>query len=185
MGKHKNSDTIEAVFWLSLAALFFAVSFNFNQPIEIYKFGATGWPRVILALIILVAVGNFYHAFKNGSEAQKGRVGANEEAEKVEYSSLSQYVKTSWLLILPLFYAISLKPVGFYAGTPFFIALIMMAWGETRFRFILYNTLLIYGLLILLFMVVLNAPLPQGNVTPFYDVSAFMLKMKTQFDQLF
>jgi hypothetical protein len=43
----------------------------------------------------------------------------------------------------------------------------------------------IYTLLILLFMVVLNAPLPQGNVSPFYDISAFMLKTKTQLDQLF
>ena len=67
---------------------------------------------------------------------------------------------------------------------PFFIALIMVAWGERRVSFIIYNTLIIYGLLLLLFMVVLNAPLPQGNVSPFYDVSAFILRMKTQLDQL-
>jgi hypothetical protein len=87
--------------------------------------------------------------------------------------------------LLPFAYAISLKPVGFYAGTPVFIALIMLAWGERRLGFILGSTVVIYTLLILLFMVVLNAPLPQGNVSPFYDISAFMLKTKTQLDQLF
>jgi len=66
-----------------------------------------------------------------------------------------------------------------------FIALIMLAWGERRLGFILGSTVVIYTLLILLFMVVLNAPLPQGNVSPFYDISAFMLKTKTQLDQLF
>ena len=75
--------------------------------------------------------------------------------------------------------------MGFYAGTPVFIALIMLAWGERRLGFILSSTVVIYALLILLFMVVLNAPLPQGNVSPFYDISAFMLKTKTQLDQLF
>ena len=184
MGKHRTSDVIEAIFWLALAVIFFSVSFQFNQPIEIYKFGATGWPRVILFLTAVVAIGNFYQAYTKGAVAQKGRVGASEEAETVHYKSFSQYLQTAWLLILPLIYAMILKPVGFYCGTPFFIALIMVAWGERRVSFIIYNTLIIYGLLLLLFMVVLNAPLPQGNVSPFYDVSAFILRMKTQLDQL-
>ncbi len=184
MGKHRTSDVIEAIFWLALAVIFFSVSFQFNQPIEIYKFGATGWPRVILFLTAVVAIGNFYQAYTKGAVAQKGRVGASEEAETVHYKSFSQYLQTAWLLILPLIYAMTLKPVGFYCGTPFFIALIMVAWGERRVSFIIYNTLIIYGLLLLLFMVVLNAPLPQGNVSPFYDVSAFILRMKTQLDQL-
>ena len=184
MGKHRAADVIEVIFWLALAVIFFSVSFQFNQPIEIYKFGATGWPRVILFLTAAVAIGNFYQAYTKGAVAQKGRVGASEEAETVHYKSFSQYLQTAWLLILPLIYAMTLKPVGFYCGTPFFIALIMVAWGERRVSFIIYNTLIIYGLLLLLFMVVLNAPLPQGNVSPFYDVSAFILRMKTQLDQL-
>ena len=98
---------------------------------------------------------------------------------------MGQYIKTGFILVLPLLYGLSLKPVGFYSGTPIFIALIMIAWGERRVRFILTNTLLIYAILIGLFMVVLNAPLPQGNMSPFYDISAFMLKTKTQLDQMF
>ena len=76
MGKLSRSDILEAFFWLLIAVIFFAVSFSFNQPIEIYKFGATGWPRVILFLMALVALGNFYHAYSKGSKAQEGRVGA-------------------------------------------------------------------------------------------------------------
>lgn len=184
MGNLKKSDLIEVAFWLLIAAIFFSVSFNFNQPIEIYKFGATGWPRVILILLGLAALGNLYHSLKNGSKIQIGRVGANEAPDQVHYSSAVDYLKTAWILLIPLLYAISLKPVGFYFGTPFFISLVMLAWGERRVKFILFNTLLIYSLLIILFMFILNAPLPQGNVSPFYDFSAFMLKMKTQFDQL-
>ena len=185
MGKLSRSDILEAFFWLLIAVIFFAVSFSFNQPIEIYKFGATGWPRVILFLMALVALGNFYHAYSKGSKAQEGRVGAKENDAPIEYTSTGQYFKTGMVLILPLIYALSLKPVGFYSGTPIFIALIMIAWGERRVRFILTNTILIYAILIGLFMLVLNAPLPQGNMSPFYDISAFMLKTKTQLDQMF
>ena len=185
MGKLSRPDIFEAVFWLLISLIFFIVSFSFNQPIEIYKFGATGWPRVILFLMALVCLGNFYYAYSKGSKAQEGRVGAKENDEPIEYTSIGQYFKTGMVLMLPLVYALSLKPVGFYSGTPIFIALIMIAWGERRVLFILINTILIYAILIVLFMLVLNAPLPQGNMSPFYDISAFMLKTKTQLDQMF
>ena len=185
MGKLSRPDIFEAVFWLLISVIFFVVSFSFNQPIEIYKFGATGWPRVILFLMALVCLGNFYYAYSKGSKAQEGRVGAKENDDPIEYTSIGQYFKTGMVLMLPLVYALSLKPVGFYSGTPIFIALIMIAWGERRVRFILINTILIYAILIVLFMLVLNAPLPQGNMSPFYDISAFMLKTKTQLDQMF
>ena len=142
MGKLGRTDIFEAVFWLLIAIIFFAFSFNFNQPIEIYKFGATGWPRVILFLMALVALGNFYQAYSKGSTAQEGRVGAKENDEPIEYTSTGQYIKTGLILILSLLYGLSLKPVGFYSGTPIFIALIMIAWGVRRVRFILTNTIL-------------------------------------------
>ena len=185
MGKLSRPDIFEAVFWLLISVIFFVVSFSFNHPIEIYQVGATGWPRVILFLMALVCLGNFYYAYSKGSKAQEGRVGAKENDEPIEYTSIGQYFKTGMVLMLPLVYALSLKPVGFYSGTPIFIALIMIAWGERRVRFILINTILIYAILIVLFMLVLNAPLPQGNMSPFYDISAFMLKTKTQLDQMF
>ena len=99
MGKLSRSDIFEAIFWLLIAVIFFVVSFSFNQPIEIYKFGATGWPRVILFLMALVALGNFYHAYSKGSKAQEGRVGAKENDEPIEYTSTGQYFKTGMVLI--------------------------------------------------------------------------------------
>ena len=51
----KRSHMIERAFG-SQSASFFAFSFEFNQPIEIYKFGATGWPRVVLLLLLLATI---------------------------------------------------------------------------------------------------------------------------------
>ena len=78
MGHLKNSHLVEAAVWLLIVAIFFGYTFEFNQPIEIYKFGATGWPRVVIALLFLVAAGNLYYQYHHGSAAQKGRVGLAE-----------------------------------------------------------------------------------------------------------
>ena len=94
-------------------------------------------------------------------------------------------MNVSSFLLLPLLYAWSLKPIGFYAATPVFAALIIILLGERRPKWVIGISLLIYILLIGLFMIVLNAPLPQGTVSPFYDFSAFMLRMNTQLQHLF
>jgi hypothetical protein len=41
-------------------------------------------------------------------------------------------------------------------------------------------TLFIYCVFIGLFLMILNAPLPQGNVSPFYDFSAWVLKLNAK-----
>ena len=171
--------------WLSIAFIFFGFSFEFNQPIEIYIFGATGLPRVVIGLMLLVTIGNFYHQYKHGSAIQTGRVGIADEDEAGSYDSLSAVIKVVAVLGTPFLFALSLKPVGFYFATPFFIASIICLLGEFRVRRVLSITALIYGLLILLFLLILNAPLPQGTVSPFYDFSAFMLRISYQLQNLF
>ncbi|MEC9011402.1 MAG: tripartite tricarboxylate transporter TctB family protein, partial [SAR324 cluster bacterium] len=81
MTKLKTRHIVETLVWLLTAVVFFVYSFEFNQEIEIYKFGATGWPRVILGLFLLVTLGNFIHLYKKGSEAQHGRVGISDQEE--------------------------------------------------------------------------------------------------------
>lgn len=184
MGKLTKSHLIESAVWLSVSVIFFGFSFEFNQPIEIYIFGATGWPRVVICLMLLVTIGNFYHQYKHGSAIQTGRVGIADEEEAGSYDSLSAVIKVLAVLGTPFLFALSLKPVGFYFATPFFIALIIIIFGERRWTWILGITALLYALLLGLFMVILNAPLPQGNVSPFYDYSAFILRLNNDLQQL-
>jgi uncharacterized membrane protein YhaH (DUF805 family) len=66
MSKLKTNHKVETLIWLTIVAVFFVFSFEFNQEIEIYKFGATGWPRVILGLLLLVTFGNFLHLYIKG-----------------------------------------------------------------------------------------------------------------------
>ncbi len=185
MGNLTRPHLIEAAIWLAIVAVFFGYSFEFNQPIEIYKFGATGWPRVVIIMLGLVTLGNLYHCYLNGSAVQTGRVGiADLDGGEGGYKDVRAVAKVIAVLGVPLLFALSLKPVGFYFGTPFFIALVIYLFGERRWKWILGITVLIYFILLTLFVMVLNAPLPQGNMSPFYDYSAMILKLKTQLQQM-
>lgn len=180
MGHLGKSHVIETGVWTLIALIFLGYSFEFNQPIEIYKFGATGWPRVVLVLLLVVTFGNLYHHFKHGSAIQKGRVGIAEVDETpTDYSNPATLAKIIAILFTPFLFAYLLKPVGMYSAAPFFIATIIWLFGERRWKWIIGITILIYVILLGLFVVTLNAPLPQGNVSPFYDISGFILKMNT------
>ncbi len=185
LGRLKRPHVIEAAVWFSIVVIFFAGSFDFNQPIEIYKFGATGWPRVVITMLLLAAAGNLYYQFQHGSAAQAGRVGvADSDDNDADYSDPSTVMKVVAVLLTPFIFAVLLKPVGIYFAAPFFIAAVILLFGERRLRAILITTLVIYLIFLILFVVVLNAPLPQGNMSPFYDYSALILKINTNIQQL-
>ena len=185
MGKFTKLHSVESAIWATVIIVFFRYSFEFDKDIEIYKFGAAGWPRAVLIMLVLVMIGNIWHQVRHGSQAQIGRVGiTDEDMDDVERSFRSLATIIAFLL-LPLVYAWSLKPVGFYSATPFFIAAITLLLGERSFKRVVVTTTVIYSLLIGLFLLVLNAPLPQGTVSPFYDFSAFMLRTSNQFQNMF
>ncbi|WP_299143034.1 tripartite tricarboxylate transporter TctB family protein [uncultured Tateyamaria sp.] len=184
MGRLKRAHIIEAAIWLTIAAVFFGYSFEFNQPIEIYKFGATAWPRVVVAVLVIATLGNLYYSYRYGSSAQQGRIGVTNQEDETDFSDPSTLIKMIAVLFTPFIFAWLLKPVGIYFSAPFFIAAIMWLFGERRIKAILIMTAVIYVIFLGLFLVVLNAPLPQGNTSPFYDYSAWILKMNTQLQNL-
>ena len=185
MSKLTKSHYLEGAIWAAVVVVFYAFSFEFDKDIEIYKFGATGWPRAILAMLVLVLVGNLFYQHQHGSNAQPGRVGVTDDDLADTKKTFGSVVNIISFILLPLLYAWSLKPVGFYSATPIFAAGIILLLGERRPKYVIGVTLLIYALLIGLFMIVLNAPLPQGTISPFYDFSAFMLRTNTQLQHLF
>ena len=184
MGRLQRPHVIEAALWFAIVAIFYIFSFAFNQTIEIYKFGATAWPRGILLMLLLASLGNLYFQYRNGSSAQHGQIGVTDLTETSAPRDWHGRLRLVAVLFTPFLFALLLKPVGIYVAAPFFIAAIIWLFGEHRWRAILGTTALIYVIFIGLFLVMLNAPLPQGNVSPFYDVSAWILKMKTKLQGL-
>ncbi|OED36377.1 hypothetical protein AB833_27545 [Chromatiales bacterium (ex Bugula neritina AB1)] len=106
MNRLTTSHKIEVAFWLLLAGFFFYHSFEFNKEIEIYKYGATLWPRTILLLITLAAIGQFLDQRKNGDQASSNTMAAAHEdsAQETEFGGLRWYTNTFILLAIPFAY---------------------------------------------------------------------------------
>lgn len=181
MGRLTRGHWVEAGVFLLIVVVFYGFSFEFNQPIEIYRFGATAWPRVIIGILLIATIGNIWYQYNHGSASQGGIGQSDEEAD---LSDPRMITRMAAVLITPLVFAWLLKPVGIYFSAPFFIAAIMWLFGERRWKALLIVTLIIYVLFIGLFLFILNAPLPQGNVSPFYDFSAWILTMNAKLQGL-
>jgi len=121
MGRLRTAHLVEAGIWLVVVVLLFASTFKFNQPIEIYKFGASAWPRALLALVVIAVFGQLYWQYRYGnSPAQLDREDPDEPEEANGTSTgLKWYAHTATLIALPfvflrlpdLFYfTLDLKP---------------------------------------------------------------------------
>ncbi|MFT5112514.1 MAG: hypothetical protein ACI8P9_001841 [Parasphingorhabdus sp.] len=108
MGKLKTGHIVETGIWLGLALILYIYSFEFEKDIEIYKFGATAWPRSIILLIVIAAIGQLFYYWKKGEDTATNMIseanadGAEEGAE--EHSSLAWYISTFGLLAIPFAY---------------------------------------------------------------------------------
>jgi hypothetical protein len=171
---YKRGVFIETALWIIFAVVAYSLSFDFDQNIETYKFNATGWPRVVLFLIVLAAIGHLFTSWRD--------VEANIAAAKASGGEIGQ---TTWggrlrvlaMLILPLVYAYLLQDVGFYILTPIFIFLILLIGGERRIKWLLGITFALYGFLLFIFARLLFLNLPIGTAQPFYNISNWMLEI--------
>ncbi len=110
MGKLRPGHFIEVGLWLALAAVLYVYSFEFERNIEIYKFGATAWPRAIILLMVVAALGQLLYHWKDGDEPTSGTLGAasddgsEDAARKTGHTSLRWYMSTLTLLVIPFAY---------------------------------------------------------------------------------
>ncbi len=110
MGNLRAGHLVEAGIWLSMCLVLFVYSFEFDQEIEIYKFGASAWPRAIILLIAIAAIGQLFHHWKRGDEISSDTIGAatddgsGEAAEEAHHSDLKWYASTFALLLIPFAY---------------------------------------------------------------------------------
>ena len=110
MGKLRNGHLVEAALWLSLCLFLYIYSFEFDKNIEIYKFGATAWPRTIILLMALAAIGQLIHHWYKGDETSSDMIsaavddGSEEAAHEAHHEGVKWYLSTLALLSIPFIY---------------------------------------------------------------------------------
>jgi len=110
MGNLRTGHLVEGAIWLSLCLFLYAYSFKFDQNIEIYKFGATAWPRTIILLMAIAAIGQLFQHWKYGDDSASNALqaanvdDAENAAHEAHHESLRWYLSTFALLVIPFAY---------------------------------------------------------------------------------
>ena len=235
MGNLRVGHLVEAGIWLGLACVLLVYSFEFEREIEIYKYGASAWPRAIIALMVIAALGQLVWQWRRGDGEGQGMLGAAADegaesaAREAGHTSVRFYAHTGLLLIvpfaymrvpawiaqvlslekdglhivklivaalavgvfialmarnkvgamlaLPILFAALLQDLGFYALAPVFILGVMYLMGERRVRWMVPLTVVLYGIMLLLFLNLLYVGLPTGNISPFYEYGTWVVKV--------
>ncbi len=177
MGRLSAGQWFEIAFWLAFAGLALGVSFQFDREIEMYRFGAAGWPRVVIGLVVMCAIGQFIHAIRASRSGVAAKVAdeAPDLIRSVSEHGAGYVVRVGITLSLPMAYAGLLQYTGYYFTTPVFIAAYLYVTGERRVKWLVFVPLLIYSVLTVLFTRFLYVGLPVGYWPGFYDFSNWLI----------
>ncbi len=172
MSRLTPGQWFEVAVWIAFAAFAYAVSFTFDRDIEMYRFGAAGWPRVVILLIVVAAVGQFLQDLKAGQPAalhDPGYVG------KISDHGPQFYLRMGITLALTIVYASLLNGTGYYFTTPLFLAAYLYMTGVRRARPLILVPLAIYVVVTFIFTRILYVGLRVGYWPGFCDFSNWLV----------
>lgn len=163
----------EGLIWLAFAALAFSLTYEFDQPLRGYALGATTWPRAIILMIGLGAVGLLVSGLLNpGAETDRSAdldssFDAESEASPPAASTAEfwrQALEPKRLLTfgLPLVYVVAMHRFGFLFVSPVFLLAYMVLFGYRKWRVLIAVNLAIYAVVLLVFVRLLYTHFPPG-----------------------
>ena len=164
----------EGLIWLAFAALAYFLTYEFDRPLRGYALGATTWPRAIILMIGLGAVGLLVSRLLNPGGGADRRADLDSSFDTEDDGAPSPAASTAefWrqalepkrLLTfgLPLVYVAAMHRFGFLFVSPVFLLAYMVLFGYRRWRVLIAVNLAIYALVLLVFVRLLYTHFPPG-----------------------
>lgn len=176
MWQEKRRLWFEVGVWLAIGVSAYAMTFEFDDPIQGYRLGATAWPRAIIVGMLAFAILQFGLSMRRAAAAKRPSV---EEAAASQREPLEAkpVLKVVLAFVLPLFYLLLLPRTGFYLTTPIFLWAYLFLLGERRWSRLILVTALIYAIMIIVFTTIFFVPLPVGYWPFFYDINNWLLQI--------
>ena len=165
---------VECAIWLSIAVGMWIYSFAFDRELSTFALGPVAWPRAVLVLIIVAAIGALIADWRARQlQSNPATAGSPDVASDTMVGAARLRLLAA--ILLPLVYVWLLPRAGYFVTTPFFLAAYMYVLGISSWRTIVLTTAVAYVLLLLLFSKLLYIPLPTGIWPGFYDFSNWLL----------
>ena len=164
---------VEGLIWLVFAALVYALTFEFDQPLRGYAFGATAWPRAIILMIGIGAVGlltagvigaawTVTKALEPDGDPARGSKVIQPTSWRFEVLRQALEPKRLLTFSLPLIYVAAMHRFGFLIVSPLFLIAYMYLFGYRRWPILIAVNLIIYSIVLLVFVRLLYTHFPPG-----------------------
>ena len=163
---HLARPAAEWLLWVAIAGIAYSQTFYFDVTIPNYPIGATGWPRAVAALIAIGATLQFLH--KLAGLSPETEADADSVDPSVRPARIGQRIG---IFGLPFLYLFVTPWIGFYVSTPIFVATLLLLLEVRSARAIAGVTLLVYGLVLVLFTRFFFVALPTGRIDAFYEIN--------------
>ncbi len=160
--------------WLAVVGCAVYLTFEFDEPLQVYRFSAAAWPRVILAALLIGTLAQFFFGVRERLRQEHAQAPDGYWSQLKE-AGLHMNLRLLGMFALPLVYVFLLPRTGYYVTTPFLLSAYMWLMGEHRVVHLVGTSLFVYGLSLLIFGTLLFVPLPTGNWPGFYDFSNWLL----------
>jgi Tripartite tricarboxylate transporter TctB family len=179
-GKRKLILCLEWGFWVALAVAAYWLTFDFDEPLDIYRFGASGWPRFILACIVVgatlqAAFGLLKEQREAGAPILDREVATPPEGQPEAPERLRVSPMLFGIFALPLIYLVLLPRTGFFVTTPVFEMAFLWILQVRRVHLLIGVTATAYCLVLLIFVRLFYVALPVGNWPVFYDANNWIV----------
>lgn len=161
--------------WVTLAAFGYWLTFDFDEPLDVYAFGATGWPRFILACVVVGATTQLLFSL---IQLRAGGVAPAAEDAVSRFAGFNP--RLLGIFGLPLVYLLLLPRTGFFVTTPFFILAFLWILEVRRLRLLFGVALTVYAIVLLVFTRLFYVALPIGHWPGFYDVNNWIVVVVRQ-----
>lgn len=166
-------EAAEAAIWLAFALGAWLYTYPFEHELRSYALGTVSWPRAIIVVIAICAVGQLADALRNGRSPAEAMKEPEEDASGER--QLSRRLRVIAIFGLPLLYVWFLPRTGYILTTPVFIAVYAVLFGQRRLRNIVALALGVWVLTLIVFLKFLFVPLPRGNWAGFYELSGWVV----------
>ena len=161
----------EWLFWSVLALILWMQTGAFSEEIAEYKFGADGWPKMVIGGIVIGATGQALLKLLDSRTAQDSD---GEEAAMATPSmpiSLRKRGQQIAIFGMPLLYLWAMHRIGFFVASPLFIAAYLYVLEVRNWRHILGVTVIILALLFYVFVRLFYVAVPVGAWESFYAIN--------------
>ncbi|KAJ54338.1 hypothetical protein ACMU_18080 [Actibacterium mucosum KCTC 23349] len=164
---------LEWLFWIALVALYAQQTSFFDETLQNYRLGATGWPRGLCIAAAIGATGQLITRLLAIHRGAPEGVGPSDGPAQRNWLQMAQNLA---IFGFPFCFLYAAPSIGFYVAAPLFILGLLLLLGVRKPLTIALVVAIVFGLFLVVFTRFFYVALPVGSMPFFYDVNVAVIE---------